>query len=149
MRASETDLRNAWNRWLASHDWDFFVTLTFYDEVTPIGGKRRVNRWLREIERCASTGNFRWVRSGGFGPVPEGFDQSDPHAGLYICHVMLGGTDSFDVEWWKRRWNSIGGSAYIEHFHRKRVVKAIRHMLEDLRPGRNCDLDAQLLDGNR
>ncbi len=44
-------LRSVWATWLASFDWQWFVTLTFPDNVHPEAARKRLEHWLDYVNR--------------------------------------------------------------------------------------------------
>lgn len=89
--------------------WDWWVTLTFRNEVVPDQGVSRIREYLEDLQR--STGKpVGWVLAEEFGGL----------GGRYHCHLLITGVGRL----WRRFWWSEGlrrfGRTTIEPFDRER-----------------------------
>lgn len=67
MRKSE-NLQDIWGQWLSEWNWEWFVTLTFREEVGIVKAERLWRRWIRELNEAFGdrVGYFRvmeWHRN--------------------------------------------------------------------------------------
>lgn len=117
-------LREGYSRWLASFDWQWFITLTFRGYPPATKARRLLGQWLAELKRDNGTADF-----GYFFVLERGASGENCHFHGFV----LGLVDPSDRLTWLRRWFELGGEARIEHF--EKTGNATRYSIKTLRPG--------------
>jgi hypothetical protein len=102
-------LAEGWGQFLSGFPWDWFVTLTFRDEVMSFRAHRLFARFVREIEKAAKMPIF-WFRA----------DEIGPRGGRFHIHALMGNVAQLRRMYWIDRWNEIAGYARILSFDSKR-----------------------------
>ena len=102
-------LTEAWGQFLLQFFWDWFVTLTFRDEVGSFRAHRLFGRFVRDLEREAGIPIF-WFRA----------DEIGPHGGRFHIHALIGNVGNLRRMSWVDRWNRLAGYARILPFNSKR-----------------------------
>jgi hypothetical protein len=94
----------SWAKWLDKHYWQFWVTLTFAEEVNLTSAIRRFNRWTRDL---ALRGGARvdWFAAYEYGAANQ----------LHI-HVLLAGAASLTRDDIRDAWRF--GLTHVVRFHR-------------------------------
>jgi len=102
-------LAEGWGQFLSGFPWDWFVTLTFRDEVVSFRAHRLFARFVREIEKAAGMPIF-WFRA----------DEIGPRGGRFHIHALMGNVAQLRRMFWIDRWNEIAGYARILSFDARR-----------------------------
>ena len=55
----KSDLRSAWGTYLATFPWQWFVTLTFNDDIHPESARKLYGRWVNYVNRQAYGSRYR------------------------------------------------------------------------------------------
>ncbi len=102
-------LVEAWGQFLSQFSWDWFVTLTFRDEVNSFRAHRLFSQFVRELEQAAGVPIF-WFRA----------DEIGPHGGRFHIHALIGNVAHLRRMTWVDRWDRLAGYARILPFDAKR-----------------------------
>lgn len=99
----------AWGQFLSQFSWDWFLTLTFKDEVGSFRAHRLFGFFVRDIEKAAGLPIF-WFRA----------DEIGTHGGRFHIHALMGNVAHLRRLTWMDRWNKLAGIARILPFSAKR-----------------------------
>jgi hypothetical protein len=99
----------AWGQFLSEFSWDWFLTLTFKDEVGSFKAHRLFGFFVRDIEKAAGLSIF-WFRA----------DEIGTHGGRFHIHALMGNVAHLRRLTWMDRWNELAGIARILPFNAKR-----------------------------
>ena len=99
----------AWGQFLSEFSWDWFLTLTFKDEVGSFRAHRLFGFFVRDIEKAAGLPIF-WFRA----------DEIGTHGGRFHIHALMGNVAHLRRLTWMDRWNKLAGIARILPFNAKR-----------------------------
>jgi len=102
-------LTEAWGQFLLQFFWDWFVTLTFRDEVGSFRAHRLFGYFVRDLEKAAGIPIF-WFRA----------DEIGPHGGRFHIHALIGNVGNLRRMSWVDRWDRLAGYARILPFNSKR-----------------------------
>jgi hypothetical protein len=102
-------LVEGWGEFLIQFLWDWFVTLTFREEVVSFRAHRLFATFVREIEKAAEVPIF-WFRA----------DEIGPRGGRFHIHALIGNVAQLRRMYWIDRWNEMAGYARILPFDSKR-----------------------------
>lgn len=105
MSQSRRQLRGAWGQFLSQFPWDWFVTLTFRNEVPTFRAYRMVESFLRDIEADAGV-PIHWFRG----------DEYGPRLGRLHMHLLIGNVAHLRRLYWMDEWNVRAGYARILPF---------------------------------
>jgi hypothetical protein len=97
-----------WGQFLSGFPWDWFLTLTFKDEVGSFRAHRLFGFFVRDIEKASGIPIF-WFRA----------DEIGFHGRFHI-HALIGNVASLRRLTWMDRWNKLAGIARILPFDSKR-----------------------------
>jgi hypothetical protein len=86
-------LSDSFGEFLAEFHWDWFVTLTFADDVKTFTAHRRCEAWLKSLEKAAGQ-PISWFRGDEYG---EKFGK------LHI-HMLIGNVAGLHRFTWMERW---------------------------------------------
>jgi hypothetical protein len=98
-----------WGQFLSGFPWDWFLTLTFKDEVGSFRAHRLFGFFVRDIEKAAGLPIF-WFRA----------DEIGFHGGRFHIHALIGNVAHLRRLTWTDRWNKLAGIARILPFDSKR-----------------------------
>lgn len=116
-------LREVWAEWLNEWDWEWFVTLTFKEEVGIMKAERLWRRWVRELNEALDD------RVGYFRVMEWQKNRKVPH--FHALMLNLHGARRLT---WMDRWNALAGYARIwpyqkdkgaDHYLSKYVIKSL------------------------
>ena len=99
-------LTEAWGQFLLQFSWDWFVTLTFRDEVGSFRAHRLFGYFVRDLEKAAGIPIF-WFRA----------DEIGPHGGRFHIHALIGNVAHLRRMTWVDRWDWLAGFARILAFN--------------------------------
>jgi hypothetical protein len=102
-------LLEGWGQLLSRFLWDWFLTLTYRDEVKSFRAHRLYQVFVREIEKAAGLPIF-WFRA----------DEIGPHGGRFHIHALIGNVAHLRRMFWVDRWNELAGFARILPFDARR-----------------------------
>jgi len=102
-------LTEGWGQFLPGFPWDWFVTLTFRDEVVSFRAHRLFASLVRQIEKAAGLPIF-WFRA----------DEIGSCGGRVHIHALMGNVAQLRRMYWVDRWNEMAGYARILPFDSKR-----------------------------
>ena len=105
----KSQLAEGWGQFLSQFSWDWFVTLTFRDEVKSFSAHRLFERFARAIERAAEQPIF-WFKA----------DEIGTHGGRFHIHALFGNVGHLRRLFWMDRWSELAGYARILPFNEKR-----------------------------
>ncbi len=105
----KSQLAEGWGQFLSQFSWDWFVTLTFRDEVKSFTAHRLFGRFARAIERAAEQPIF-WFRA----------DEIGSRGGRFHIHALFGNVSHLRRLFWMDRWSEVAGYARILPFNEKR-----------------------------
>ena len=110
------ELKSAWSEWLDGMEWDWYVTLTFKNEIHPEQAERNFRRWVRRLNEKRHGKRFRkkgkgisWVRA-----------IEMQRRGVIHFHVLLKGLEGIRYLRGHRLWKVSGkrnGFSWIESYH--------------------------------
>jgi hypothetical protein len=134
---TQRQLREAWGQFLSQFPWDWFVNLTFRDEVPTFRAYRIVGRFLRDLEANAGV-PIHWFRS----------DEYGARFGKFHMHLLVGNVAHPRRLYWMDEWNRRAGYARILPFDDKRgavfyVAKYITKQGGDWEMSENFRLQTQ------
>jgi hypothetical protein len=98
-------LREAWGQFLSQFQWDWFVSLTFRDEVPTFRAYRILGRFLRDLEAAAGVPIY-WFRA----------DEYGARLGRFHMHLLIGNVAHLRRLYWMDEWNRRAGYARILPF---------------------------------
>jgi hypothetical protein len=98
-------LSDAWGDFLAPFPWDWFVTLTFADEVKSFTGRNRCNAWLKSLGKAAGQPIF-WFLG----------EELGDRSGRFHIHLLIGNVAHLHRFTWIKRWEVRNGWARIFEF---------------------------------
>jgi hypothetical protein len=118
-------LTEAWGEFLSQFSWDWFVTLTFRDEVKSFRAHRLFGYLMRDLETAAGVPIF-WFRS----------DEIGECGGRFHMHALIGNVAHLRRLYWMDEWNRRAGYARILPFDCRRgaayyVAKYVTKQLSD------------------
>ena len=96
--------RNAIAYWLNNYNWDWYVTLTFRDDVNNKKAFKLFNTWKIDLKK-ASNNKIQYVMI----IEKSKFREDIPH-----IHLLLSGAKYEKPNEWEGKWFSIAGIAMIE-----------------------------------
>lgn len=105
MSQSRRQLREAWGQFLSQFPWDWFVNLTFRDEIQTFRAYRILERFLRDLEAAAEVPIY-WFRA----------DEYGARLGRFHMHLLIGNTAHLRRLYWMDEWNRRAGYARILPF---------------------------------
>ncbi len=105
MSQSQRRLREAWGQFLSRYPWDWFVNLTFRDEVPTFRAYRILGRFLRDLEAAAEV-PILWFRA----------DEYGARLGRFHMHLLIGNAAHLRRLYWMDEWNRRAGYARILPF---------------------------------
>ena len=112
--------------------FDWFITLTFNDDVTPDKAKKELSRWVDRINR--NSHGKRW-RNGGTGVTGIcALAFPDVKYGTHI-HGLLGGTEPHLRRRYEEEWKQRNGWARIRVYDDDKGRGAIRYICRHLNFG--------------
>jgi hypothetical protein len=100
-------LAEAWGQFLSEFDWDWFVTLTFRDEIKSFSAHRYFERFARDIEKQAAQPIF-WFRA----------DEEGSRLGRFHIHALFGNVAHLRRLYWMDVWSERAGYARILEFQK-------------------------------
>jgi hypothetical protein len=103
------ELVKAWGEFLSQFSWDWFVTLTFREEVGSFRAHRLFGYFVRDLEKAAGHPIF-WFRA----------DEIGPHGGRFHIHALIGNVAHLRRMTWVDGWDRLAGWARILPFDSKR-----------------------------
>jgi len=95
-------LRDVWAKWLNEWDWEWFVTLTFRQQVGIVEADKLWRKWIRELNEALDE------RVGYFRVMEWHKGRKVPH--FHALMLNLQGTRRLT---WMDRWNTLAGYARI------------------------------------
>lgn len=95
----------AFGQFLSQFLWDWFLSLTFRDEVTSFRAHRLFARFVSELEKAAGIPIF-WFRA----------DEIGPRGGRFHLHALIGNVAHLRRMSWIDRWGQLAGYARILPF---------------------------------
>lgn len=101
-------LRDAWGEFLSGFPWDWFVTLTFREEVSSFRAHRLFTYFVRALEKAAGIPIF-WFR----------VDEIGSRLGRFHIHALIGNVAHLRRMTWVDWWDRIAGYARILPFSAK------------------------------
>lgn len=104
-RSMESELTEAWGRFLADYPWDWFLTLTFRDPPGTFRAHRMFARFARDIEKAANV-RIGWFRADEYGSA----------AGHLHLHALMLNTGHLSRIAWMQEWDRRAGFARILPF---------------------------------
>ena len=118
-------LAASWGDFLSQFSWDWFVTLTFRDEVQSFRAHRLFGYLMRDLEAAAGIPIF-WFR----------VDEIGEHGGRFHMHALIGNVAHLRRLDWMDIWERRAGYARILPFDNLRgaayyVAKYITKQLAD------------------
>lgn len=111
-RSQNVRLILAWTEFLSRWEWDWFLTLTFRDEVHPERADKLFRVFVSQINR-ELFGN-RWYKHGDGIRWVRALEMQ--RRGVIHYHALFGGAGLSDVRrlFWMDRWFELAGIARIE-----------------------------------
>ncbi len=98
-----------WGQFLSRFSWDWFLSLTFRDEVTSFRAHRLFGYFVRDLEKAAGIPIF-WFRA----------DEIGSRGGRFHIHALIGNVEQLRRMSWMDRWNGLAGYARILPFEARR-----------------------------
>lgn len=108
----------AWREFLSRWRWDWFVTVSYRGCPHPDLARRRLQKWLNQINRAIY--GRRWykrTRGVGFVLFPE-----QQYRGVVHHHVLLLGVEGLDRRFWQDRLWQLAGFSRVEQPLRQHAV---------------------------
>src|SRR5438067_6281095 len=102
-------LREAWGQFLSAFPWDWFVTLTFREEIGSYRAHRLFESFIRALEKAAGTPLF-WFR----------VDEIGGRTGRFHIHALIGNVAHLRRMTWVDWWDRVAGYARTLPFDAKR-----------------------------
>ncbi len=102
-------LREAWGQFLSGFPWDWFVTLTFREEIGSYRAHRLFESFIRALEKAAGIPLF-WFR----------VDEIGGRTGRFHIHALIGNVAHLRRMTWVDWWDRVAGYARILPFEAKR-----------------------------
>jgi hypothetical protein len=102
-------LAEGWGQFLSRFSWDWFLSLTFRDEVKSFRAHRLFGYFVRDLERAAGIPIF-WFRA----------DEIGSHGGRFHIHALIGNVGHLRRLSWMDRWNCLAGYARILPFEARK-----------------------------
>ena len=113
-RYPRRDLRAAWASYLTTYPWQWFVTLTFKDEVHPEAARKRYGRWIDYVNRQAYGSRYRKRTKGVFWALA-----AEPQKrGVLHYHALVGDVENLNNRVSRKdarnRWYEIEGIGRVD-----------------------------------
>ena len=99
------EVTEGWGQFLSRYEWDWFVTLTFKEQISTFGAHRRVRWFLKDLDRAAGVPIF-WFRA----------DEYGERLGRFHIHLLIGNVAHLRRLDWVDEWNRRAGYARIFPF---------------------------------
>jgi len=141
----QDDLRAAWANYLASYPWQWFVTLTFKDEIHPESARKKFGRWIDYVNRQAYGSRYRKRTKGVFWALA-----SEPQKrGVLHYHVLVGDVEDLNNRVSRgdarNRWYDIEGIGRVDPItHRMGAVT--NYVSKYIAKGGDIELSESLAD---
>ena len=107
------ELRDAWTRWLARYDWQWFVTLTFKNEIHPEAARKLFGMWIHGINRKLYGQKYHKCNQGIYWVVALEYQKR----GVIHFHALLGDDKNINTQMRRKneeaRWEQLAGFAMI------------------------------------
>jgi len=100
-------LTEAWGQFLGQFEWDWFVSLTFREEVPTFRAHRLVRWYTSDLEKAAGVPIF-WFRA----------DEYGERLGRFHIHLLIGNVGHLRRLNWMDEWNRRAGYARILPFEK-------------------------------
>jgi hypothetical protein len=99
----------AWGQFLSQFVWDWFLSLTFREDVKSFRAHRLFGYFVRDLEKDAGIPIF-WFRA----------DEIGPQGGRFHLHALIGNVAHLRRMTWVDRWNRLAGYARILPFNERK-----------------------------
>jgi hypothetical protein len=99
----------AWGQFLSEFSWDWFVSLTFREDVKSFRAHRLFGFFVRDLEQAARIPIF-WFRADEIGPL----------GGRFHLHALVGNVAHMRRMSWVDRWDKLAGFGRILPFNERK-----------------------------
>jgi len=103
-------LSEAWGQFLSRFPWDWFLSLTFRDDVKSFRAHRLYGYFVRDLEKAAGGTPIFWFRA----------DEIGPRGGRFHMHALIGNVAHLRRMSWIDRWDRLAGYARIVPFNARK-----------------------------
>lgn len=101
-----TGFKDSWKEYLNQFPWDWFVTLTFRNEISTKSAFRLFNKWKVQLKKAVNQ-KIHYLLV---------IDEPRFKGDSVHFHVLMSGVKDEDPEAWMKKWYDLAGNPYIKRY---------------------------------